>query len=66
MLGSLKPTYFHNSNIYEACIGYFGIHDIGLFLRDTGIFVFFILDIYGIFRNFGIWDIGIYLGYELN
>ena len=24
--------------------------------------MFFILDIYGIFRNFGIWDIGIYFG----
>ena len=45
----------------ETCIGYFGIRDIGLFLRDTGIFVFFILG-YGIFRNFGIWDIGIYFG----
>ena len=45
----------------EACIGYFGIRDTGLFLRDTGIFVFFILG-YGIFRNFGIWDIGIYFG----
>ena len=32
----------------EACIGYSGIRDIGLFLRDTGIFVFF---------YFGIWDI---------
>ena len=32
-----------------------------IFLRDTGIFVFFILG-YGIFRNFGIWDIGIYFG----
>ena len=32
-----------------------------MFLRDTGIFVFFILG-YGIFRNFGIWDIGIYFG----
>ena len=32
----------------EVCIGYFGIQDIGLFLRDTGIFVFF---------YFGIWDI---------
>ena len=31
------------------------------FLRDTGIFVFFILG-YGIFRNFGIWDIVIYFG----
>ena len=43
----------------EACIGYFGIWDIGLFLRDIGIFVFFILG-YGIFDsqrfdfNFGI------------
>ena len=46
---------------FEACIGYFGIRDIGLFLRDTGIFVFFILG-YGILRNFGIWDIGIYFG----
>ena len=45
----------------EAGIGYFGIRDIGLFLRDTGIFVFFILE-YGIFRNFWIWDIGIYFG----
>ena len=45
----------------EACIGHFGIRDIGLFLRDTGIFVLFILG-YGIFRNFGIWDIGIYFG----
>ena len=50
--------------IYEACIGYFGIRDIGLFLRDTGIFVFFILG-YGIFRNFGIWDIGIYFGLQV-
>ena len=32
-----------------------------IFLRDTGIFVFFILG-YGIFRNFWIWDIGIYFG----
>ena len=24
----------------EACIGYFGIRDIGLFLRDTGIFIY--------------------------
>ena len=31
------------------------------FLRDAGILVFFILG-YGIFRNFGIWDIGIYFG----
>ena len=31
------------------------------FLRHTGIFVFFILE-YGIFRNFRIWDIGIYFG----
>ena len=55
----------------EACIGYFGIRDIGLFfffffffffLRDTGIFVFFLFLGYGIFRNFGIWDIGIYFG----
>ena len=46
----------------EACIGYFGIRYIlAYFLRDTGIFVFFILG-YGIFRNFGIWDIGIYFG----
>ena len=46
----------------EACIGYFGIQDIDLsLLRDTGIFLFFILG-YGIFRNFGIWDIGIYFG----
>ena len=38
-------TYLHNykNTKYEACIGYFGIRDIGLFLRDTGIFVFFIL-----------------------
>ena len=43
----------------EACIGYFGIRDISLFLRETGIFVFFILG-YGIFRNFGIWDIRLY------
>ena len=43
----------------EACIGYFGIRDIGLFLRDTGIVVFFILG-YWIFSNFGIWDIGFY------
>ena len=33
----------------EACIGYFVIRDIGLFLRDTGIFVFFFI--------FRIWDI---------
>ena len=45
--------------IFEACIGYFGIRDIGLFLRDTGIFVLFILGSW-IFSNFGIWDIGIY------
>ena len=45
----------------DACKGYFRIRDIGLFLRDTGIFVFFILK-YGIFRNFGIWDIEIYFG----
>ena len=31
------------------------------FLRDTGIFGIFILG-YGIFRNFGIWDIGNYFG----
>ena len=32
------------------------------FLRDTGIkFVFFVLG-YGIFGNFGIWDIGIHFG----
>ena len=41
----------------EACIGYFGIRDIGLFFRDTGIFVFFIL-------GYGILDF--ILGYELN
>ena len=34
------------------------------FLRDTGIFVFFILGFYGIFRNFGIWDIGIILFWD--
>ena len=49
----------------EACRGYFGIRDIGLFLRDTGIFVFFILG-YGIFRNFGIGVLEFILGYELN
>ena len=50
--------------ILEACIGYFGIRDWPI-LRDTGIFVcfFFILG-YGIFRNFGIWDIGIYFGIQ--
>ena len=48
----------HNN---EACIkGILG-NGILTFLRDTGIFVFFILG-YGIFRNFGIWDIGIYFG----
>ena len=34
-------------------------------LRDTGTFVFvffFFISGYGIFRNFGIWDIGIYFG----
>ena len=44
----------------EACIGYFGIRDIGLFFFkgywDICVFYF------GIFRNFGIWDIGIYFG----
>ena len=40
--------YLDQMIIIEACIGYFGIRDIGLFLRDTGIFVFF---------YFGIWDI---------
>ena len=30
-------------------------------LRDTGISVVFILG-HGIFKNFGIWDIGIYFG----
>ena len=49
----------------EACIGYFGIRDIGLFLRDTGIFVFFILG-YGIFRNLGYGIFEFILGYELN
>ena len=35
------------------------------FLGDTGIlFVFFILG-YGIFRNFGIWDTGIYFGIQV-
>ena len=41
---------FHDSPLmkYEACIRYFGIRDIGLlFLRDTGIFVFFLF-----------WDMG--------
>ena len=34
-----------------------------IFSRDTGIFEFFILGYgNGIFRNFGIWDIGIYFG----
>ena len=46
----------------EACIWYFGIRDIGLFVRDTGIFVCFFILGYGILRNFGIWDIGIYFG----
>ena len=41
----------------EACIGHFGIRDIGLFFKGYW-------DILGyrIFRNFGIWDIGIYFG----
>ena len=52
---------------HEACIGYFGIRDIGLFFFwGGGILGYlwgggFIMG-YGIFRNFGIWDIGIYLG----
>ena len=46
--------------ILEACIGK-GV--LTYFLRDTGIFVFFFFILgYGIFRNFGIWDIGIYFG----
>ena len=51
----LDPCY--NRGLYRVFwdTGYWPI-----FLRDTGIFVFFILG-YGIFRNFGIWDIGIYL-----
>ena len=35
--------------------------DIGLFFKGYWDIVFFILG-YGIFRNFGIWDIGIYFG----
>ena len=41
----------------------FGIRDIGLFLRDTGIFVFLFWEMGpGIFSNFGIWDVEIYFG----
>ena len=45
----------------EACIGYFGIRDIGLFFKGYWDICVFSLG-YGIFRNFGIWDIGIYFG----
>ena len=36
-----------------------------IFLSDTGIFVFLFILGYGIFRNFGIWDIGIYFGIRI-
>ena len=58
------PNASEQKCVIEACIEYFGIRDIGLFLYDTGIFVKFILG-YGIFRNFGIWDIGIYFGIRI-
>ena len=36
-----------------STVGYFGIRDFGLFLRDSGIFVFFFLILgYGIFEIF--------------
>ena len=44
--------------INEACIGYFGIRDIGLFLRDTGIFVFLFWDMgYSGILGYGILEI---------
>ena len=51
-------TYSFSASI-EACIGYFGIRDIGLLFKgywDMCVFYF------RIFRNFGIWDNGIYFG----
>ena len=51
-----SKTYYRN----EASIGYFGIRDFGLFLRDTGIF-FFYFGIWDI-QEFGIWDIRVYFG----
>ena len=50
----------------EAYTGYFGIQDPNFFLRDIGaFFFFFFFFFYGIFRNFGIWDIGIYFGIQV-
>ena len=40
----------------EACIWYFGIRDIGLFVRDTGIFVCFFY--FGIWDTQEFWDMG--------
>ena len=45
-------------------MGILGYGILAYFLRDTEIFVFFVLA-YGIFRNFGIWDIGIYFGIQV-
>ena len=45
MVSTILQHIFHsipfNSPSYEACIGYFQIRDIGSFLRDTGLVVFF-------------------------
>ena len=46
---------------YKACIGYFGIRDIGLFFKGYWDICVLILG-HWIFRNFGIWDIGNYFG----
>ena len=55
-------TFLHfNIAKYGACIGYFGIRDIGLFFKGYWDICVFILG-YGIFRNFGKWDIGIHFG----
>ena len=51
---------------YEACIGYFGIRDIGLFVRDTGIFVCFLFWDMGYSGILGYGILKFILGYELN
>ena len=54
---------YQMSILLRLVSGILGYGILAYFLRDTGIFVdfFFILG-YGIFRDFGIWDIGIYFG----
>ena len=48
--------------VYKGILGY---RILAYFLRDIGAFFFFFFFWYGIFRNFGVWDIGIYFGIQV-